>query len=98
MLPNLLAVSAMLTMIYLGPIATGTAPFLSETNPTPFGSSQNSDDGKNIFQLMGNISPYFPNPDGWGVQEWPLPANAKISQVHVLHREYFQNSSLRIGV
>lgn len=35
---------------------------------------------------MGQISPYFPNPTGFGVNEYPLPARANISQVHVLHR------------
>ena len=35
---------------------------------------------------MGNLSPYFPNPDGFGAQEYPLPSGSNISQVHVLHR------------
>lgn len=61
-----------------GPTATGSAPFLAETNPAPFelgrtfiansplevyepisGEPANA----SIFQLMGNLSPYFPNPD-----------------------------------
>ena len=35
---------------------------------------------------MGQVSPYFPNPVGFGVDEYPLPSGANISQVHVLHR------------
>ena len=72
--------------IYQGPTPTGKEPFLAETNPAPFsgvsytppsplepqepikGDTKN----KNIFQLFGNLSPYFPSP-GFGVDEWPLP-------------------------
>lgn len=35
---------------------------------------------------MGQLSPYFPNPTGFGVNEYPLPVGANISQVHMLHR------------
>lgn len=84
-----------------GPTATGRAPFLAETNPAPFGASRSfvpntpletslpivgDTTNASIFQLMGNISPYFPNPVGFGVNEYPLPAGANISQVHMVHR------------
>lgn len=35
---------------------------------------------------MGELSHYFPNPDGLGVEEYPLPAGANITQLHMLHR------------
>ena len=84
-----------------GPTATGRAPFLAETNPAPFGASKDfvpntpletslpivgDTTNASIFQLMGNVSPYFPNPIGFGVYEYPLPAGANISQVHMVHR------------
>ncbi|KAI1000117.1 hypothetical protein K3495_g8081 [Podosphaera aphanis] len=87
--------------LWAGPTSTGSAPFLAETNPISFaptvtyvpnspletaipiiGAPQN----QSIFQLMGHLSPYFPNPDGFGVHEYPLPSGAKITQVHVLSR------------
>lgn len=62
----------------LGPTATGQAPFLAETNPAPFGPRRTfvpntpletdipisgaGKDDTSIFQLMGQLSPYFPNP------------------------------------
>ena len=76
-------------------------PFLAETNPAPFGASRSfvpntpletalpivgNTNNASIFQLMGQLSPYFPNPIGFGVNEYPLPAGANITQVHVLHR------------
>jgi hypothetical protein len=80
---------------------TGKAPFLAQTDPAPFnptmsyvpnaplvtnlpivGNSQN----KSIFQLCGQLSSYFPNPDGFGVLEWPLPAGSNITMVQTLHR------------
>jgi hypothetical protein len=36
-----------------------------------------------IFQLMAHLSPYFSNPSGFGVAEYPLPPGANISQVQV---------------
>ena len=84
--------------LWAGPTATGRAPFLAQTNPVFFaptatfvpnnpletsqpivGQAQN----ESIFQLMGNLSPYFSNPSGFGVNEYPLPPGAKISQVQV---------------
>ncbi|KAI9747290.1 MAG: hypothetical protein M1835_002153 [Candelina submexicana] len=88
--------------IFAGPTATGRAPFLAQTNPVPSISSVSfvpnapletvipisgtNNGSSSIFQLTGQLSPYFPNPDGFGAQEFPLPAGANISQVHVLHR------------
>ena len=40
----------------------------------------------NIFEYMANIGPYFPNPTGFGVEEYSLPDTCNITQVHVLHR------------
>jgi Histidine phosphatase superfamily (branch 2) len=31
-------------------------------------------------------SPYFPNPSGFGANEYPLPPGANITQVHLIHR------------
>ena len=59
-----------------GPTATGRAPFLAESNPAPFGAATfvanhpletaipivGNTQNASIFQLMGQISPYFPNP------------------------------------
>lgn len=77
--------------MWAGPTATGKAPFLAQTdvvtNPsTPLqtgvpiiGNTQN----QSIFEHMGYLSPYFPNPSGFGVQEYPLPSGAEIVQLHV---------------
>ena len=35
---------------------------------------------------MGQLSPYFANPDGLGVDEFPLPPGSEIKQLHMLHR------------
>lgn len=40
----------------------------------------------NIYQLHGQLSHYFPNPDGFGVDEYALPENASIVQLHMLSR------------
>ena len=42
--------------------------------------------GGNIYQLHGQLSHYFPNPIGLGVNEYPLPAGANITQLHMLSR------------
>jgi hypothetical protein len=39
--------------------------------------------GRNIFEHMGHLSPYFPNPDGFGVDEYPLPKGANITMLQV---------------
>lgn len=83
-----------------GPTPTGAAPFLAETNPAPFAGTSyipnspletqvpiagNTNNG-NIFQMMGQLSHYFPNPSGFGVDEYPLPAGAEIVQLNMLSR------------
>ena len=65
------------SLIHLGPTPTGRAPFLAQSNPAPFGTSRSfiantpletalpiAGDATNpsIFHLMGQLSPYFPNP------------------------------------
>lgn len=45
----------------------------------------NNDNG-NIFQMHGQLSHYFPNPQGFGVDEYPLPSNASIVQLNMLSR------------
>ncbi len=84
--------------LWPGPTATGRSPFLAQTNPVSFaptatfvpntpletaepivGQGQN----QSIFQLMGQLSPYFPNPSGFGVAEYPLPPGANITHVQV---------------
>lgn len=84
--------------LWPGPTATGKAPFLGQTNPVSFGASVTyvpntplqtsqpivgNSQNQNIFHLMGHLSPYFPNPVGFGVDEFPLPEGANITQVHV---------------
>ena len=60
-----------------GPTITGSAPFLAESNPAPFGTTGSfvantpletalpivgDTTNASIFHLMGQLSPYFPNP------------------------------------
>ncbi|KAL2839281.1 histidine phosphatase superfamily [Aspergillus pseudoustus] len=73
---------------FAGPTAEGDAPFLAATNPAPFGSRDAEPSREEILSLQsrGNLSPYFPNPTGFGVEEYPLPPGANITEVHVLHR------------
>ncbi|KAK4962330.1 hypothetical protein LTR66_012699 [Elasticomyces elasticus] len=95
-----------------GPTATGSAPFLAQTNPAPFpGTSYipnspletqipiagNSKNG-NIFQLHGHLSHYFPNPDGFGVDEYPLPAGAEIVGLNMLSRHGARYPTIGSGV
>lgn len=84
----------------IGPTPTGPAPFLAESNPAPFGTVSyipNSPietqepitgnvNNSNIFHQMGNLSPYFSNLDGFGVNEYPLPSGANITWLNLLHR------------
>ncbi|KIV97146.1 hypothetical protein PV10_00928 [Exophiala mesophila] len=88
--------------IFAGPTATGLiAPFLAQTNPAPFGHEASfvpnapletnlpisgNTNRSSIFQLQGHLSSYFPNPVGFGVNEYPVPPGSNISQVHLLHR------------
>lgn len=41
---------------------------------------------QSIFEHMGQLSPYFPNPSGFGCDEYPLPPGANITHVNLLHR------------
>ena len=43
-------------------------------------------DNGNIFQMHGELSHYFPSPIGFGVEEYSLPKNASIVELHMLHR------------
>jgi hypothetical protein len=86
--------------LWAGPTPTGEAPFLVQTNPAPFASVSyipnqpletqvpisGNRDNKNIFQLHGQLSHYFPNPDGFGVDEYPLPAGSNVTFVYMLSR------------
>lgn len=45
----------------------------------------NTDNG-NIFQMHGQLSHYFPNPSGFGADEYALPHNASIVQLNMLSR------------
>ncbi|KAJ6079145.1 hypothetical protein N7467_008898 [Penicillium canescens] len=84
---------------YAGTTATGAAPFLAATNPAPFGEATyvpnapletsepiSGANGRNIFHLMGDLSPYFSPSEGFGVKEYPLPKGANITHMHMLQR------------
>jgi hypothetical protein len=47
--------------------------------------SGNTNNG-NIFQLHGQLSHYFPNPDGFGVNEYSLPAGSNVTFLYMLSR------------
>ncbi|KAF1981533.1 phosphoglycerate mutase-like protein [Aulographum hederae CBS 113979] len=87
--------------LYTGPTLTGEPAALAETNPAPFPGTTyippqpletqapiigTPSDGGNIFQLFGQLSHYFPNPDGFGVDEYTLPKGTNITKLHMLHR------------
>ncbi|KAF2471100.1 3-phytase A precursor [Lindgomyces ingoldianus] len=85
---------------FAGPTQTGGAPFLAQTNVAPFpgisyipntpletqvpipGNVHNH----NIFQRLANLSPYFPNPRGFGVQEYPIPCGSIVTWLNMVHR------------
>jgi len=84
--------------LWAGPTVTGKAPFLAQTNPASFAPTvtfvpnnpletaipiTGQHHNQSIFQLMAHLSPYFSNPTGFGVAEYPLPPGANISQVQV---------------
>ena len=91
--------------------ATGPEPFLAQTNQAPVafvsyvpphpletqepisGQPQNG----NIFQQMGNLSPYFPSP-GFGVDEYPLPEGAKITWLNMISRHGSRYPTATIGL
>ncbi|GAM43864.1 hypothetical protein TCE0_060r19023 [Talaromyces pinophilus] len=84
---------------FAGVTKAGGAPFLAQTNPiysqptyvantplvTTLPISGEPHDG-NIFDWMGTLTPYQPSPDGFGVDEYPLPPGANITQIHMVHR------------
>lgn len=86
--------------LFPGPTPTGKPAFLAETNPAPFPSTtyippqpletqvpiEGNDYDGNIFRLQGQLSHYFANPDGFGVDEYSLPDEAGIVQLNMLHR------------
>ncbi|KAI9814627.1 MAG: hypothetical protein M1827_003183 [Pycnora praestabilis] len=85
--------------VFQGPTATGTPAFLAETNPAPFSGTfapnrpletalpiAGDTNNASIFQYMGNLSPYFPNPSGFGVNEYPLPSGSNITLLNMLSR------------
>ena len=87
--------------LFPGPTKTGVAPFLAQTNPAPFGNEASfvpntpletalpivgNTNNTSIFGLMGQLTPYTPNPDGFGANEYPLPPGANISLINVIHR------------
>jgi hypothetical protein len=41
---------------------------------------------QNIFQRLANISPYFPNPRGFGVDEYSVPPGSNVSWLNTVHR------------
>lgn len=75
-----------------GPTETGKAPFLNAQSqqwgmtyhpPYPLQTAlpiSGNSDNKNIFELMGHLSPNFPSP-GFGADEHPLPPGTNITQV-----------------
>ena len=86
---------------YPGPTATALmAPFLIQTDTASFTSGTvgvnsplqtaypitGNTNNSNVFQLMGQLSSYFPNPVGFGVSEYPIPPGANLTTVHLLSR------------
>lgn len=66
--------------LWPGPTATGRAPFLAQETVAPnFTPAPN----QTIERLWGHLSPYSSNYEGWGLDEYPLPVGASITQVHV---------------
>jgi hypothetical protein len=85
---------------FQGPTQTGDAPFMAQTNLAPFAGVSyipntpletqvpiaGNVDNKNIFQSLANISPYFPNLRGFGVNEYPVPAGTNVTWLNMVHR------------
>lgn len=96
-----------------GPTPTGEPAFLAQTNPAPFASTtyvppqpletqvpiegQVGDD-ESIFHKHGQLSHYFSNPKGFGVQEHSLPENASIVQLNMLSRHGARYPTAGAGV
>lgn len=43
-------------------------------------------DDSNIFEQMANLSPYFPNPRGFGVDEYAIPPGSNVTWLNMVHR------------
>ncbi|KAF1943547.1 3-phytase A precursor [Clathrospora elynae] len=85
---------------FQGPTQTGAAPFLAQTNLAPFAGVSyipntpletqipiaGNVGNKNIFQSLANISPYFPNPRGFGVNEYSIPPGSNVTWLNMVHR------------
>lgn len=84
---------------YLGTQVNGTAPFLAVTDringtlkdsayENRFNATDDESGDFNLFEYLGNTSPYFSSPIFADFQEQNavLPENHTISQVHILHR------------
>ena len=104
--------------LWPGPTATGRAPFLAATNPVSFASTQvyhanepletsmpiagQPADSESIFRKMGHLSGYFPNPSGFGVDEFRVrpELGEKISMVQMLsrHGSRYPTSGLNVQV
>ncbi|KAF2731614.1 phosphoglycerate mutase-like protein [Polyplosphaeria fusca] len=83
-----------------GPTQTGEAPWLAQTNVAPFAGVSyipntpletqipipGNGNNENIFERLANLSPYFPNPRGFGVNEYPIPPGTNVSWVNMVHR------------
>jgi len=72
-----------------GAIVTGI-PTKHFNYPNPVDLSVQSFDHKendtSIFQLMGTLSPYYTNEEGWGVYNYATPGQCTIKQLHFLQR------------
>ena len=85
---------------FQGPTQTGDAPYLAQTNLAPFAGVSyipntpletqipiaGNVDNKNIFQSLGILSPYFPNPRGFGVNEYSIPPGSNVTWLNMVHR------------
>ncbi|KAF2714013.1 phosphoglycerate mutase-like protein [Pleomassaria siparia CBS 279.74] len=85
---------------YAGPTKTGAAPWLAQTNAAPFAGVSyipntpletqmpiaGNVHNHNIFQRLANLSPYFPNPRGFGVLEYPIPFGSNVTWLNMVHR------------
>jgi hypothetical protein len=69
-----------------GGLPSGTQSFVPNTPLQTSEAIPNNTNDINIFQYMGNLGSYFPNPSGFGVDEYSLPSYCNITQVHLLHR------------
>lgn len=98
--------------LFAGPTATGPEPFLAETDtvlqttgsyvpPHPLQTKEvipdNPTDG-NIFEHMGNLSPYFNSP-GFGVDEYPLPEGSEIVWLNMIsrHGSRYPTDPIKLG-